>query len=233
MEYLKDKQHYIDLYDLSTIRECLNMIEVCTEAYVKGKNDLIAKDPDGKAQLAKASNWLTNQLLFQIVGARYRQKEEIIEKWMLEAKLKQDKYDFTDEPRGIRCPSCDKPMYVRIKHLETLDNPLRMMFLYECDTCHNKSWIYEDGQVYPSTPILCSKCKNEATISAIEKGKNKVVWKTSCSFCGFSEITTDDFTKSRIESEEREKEERNVLEKYQESYCSDTEGQKALEYIDG
>jgi len=208
------------------------MIEVCTEAYVKGKSELVAKDPNDKGQLAKASNWLTKQLLFQVVGARYRNKEEAIEKWMLEAKLKQDKYDFTNEPEGVRCPSCNKPMHVRIKHLETLDDTLRMMFLFGCDTCDKKSWIYEDGQVYPSTPILCSKCQHEATISTIEQGKDKVVWKTSCSSCGFSEITTDDFTKSRIENEEREKEERSLLEKYQENYCSDTEGQKALEYID-
>ena len=141
MEYLYDKQFYIDQYDLSTIKECRDMVEVCKQAYIKGKNDPIVKAPNGMGELAKAMNWMTNQLLFQIVAERFRHKEETIEKWMLEAKQKQDKYDNTHEPDNIRCPDCGVEMTVGIKNLDTIDDPPRMMFLFECPSCKKRRWI--------------------------------------------------------------------------------------------
>lgn len=232
MEYLYDKQFYIDRYDLSTIKECREMVEVCKQAYIKGKSDPIAKRSNGKGELAKASNWMTNQLMFQIIASRYRQKEETIEKWMLEAKLKQDKYDFTEEPKDIHCPDCDKIMTVGIKNLETFDDPLRMMFLFECPSCKKRHWIYEDGQERESHPTLCSKCNSEAEISVVKEGKDKTIWKTTCGSCGFTESHTDDFKKDRSEREKRETEEKHLLESYREIYCSEKAGIEALDYVD-
>jgi len=232
MEYLYDKQFYIDRYDLSTIKECRDMVEVCKQAYIKGKSDPIAKGPNGKGELAKATNWMTNQLLFQIIASRYRHKEETIEKWMLEAKLKQDKYDFTEEPKDIYCPDCNKVMTVGIKNLETFDDPLRMMFIFECPSCKKRHWIYEDGQERESHPTLCSKCNSEAEISVVKEGKDKIIWKTTCSSCGFTESHTDDFKKDRLEREKRETEEKHLLESYRNIYCSEKAGIEALDYVD-
>ncbi len=232
MDYLKDKQYYIDRYDLSTINDSLEMIDVCTKTYIKAKAEGASKGLTSKGDLAKSSNWFTNQLLFQIKGKRYRNKEETIKKWILEDTIKQDKYDTTPEPQKIRCPDCKKFMHVRIKQLETLDNPLRMMFLFECGSCKKRSWIYEDGQERPSTPTLCSKCKHEVAVSSVKEGKDRVVWKTTCSSCGFSETTIDDFKKSRLEWEKREKEEKHLLEVYWKHYCSEEAGKEALDYID-
>lgn len=232
MEYLYDKQFYIDRYDLSTIKECRDMVEVCKQAYIKGKSDPIAKGPNGKGELAKATNWMTNQLLFQIIASRYRKKEETIEKWMLEAKLKQDKYDLTEEPKDIHCPDCNKVMTVGIKNLETSDDPLRMMFLFECPSCKKRHWIYEDGQERESHPTLCSKCNSEVEVSVVKEGKDKIIWETTCSACGFTESHTDDFKKDRLEREKRETEEKRLLESYREIYCSEKAGIEALDYVD-
>lgn len=232
MEYLYDKQFYIDRYDLSTIRECRDVVEICKKAYIKGKSDPIAQGPDGVGELAKATNWMTNQLLFQIIGERYRRKEETTQGWILEATQKQDKYDSTEEPENIYCPNCNTQMKVGIKHLETFDNPLRMMFLFECPSCKKRRWIYEDGQERLSSTTLCSKCHKEAEVSIVKEGKDKVIWKTTCSSCGFSETRTDDFKKDRLERENRDAEEKSLLEKYRSLYCSEEAGKEALDYID-
>lgn len=55
MEYLYEKQFYIDRYDLLTIRECRDMVDVCKQANIKGKSDPIVKGPNGKGELAKAT----------------------------------------------------------------------------------------------------------------------------------------------------------------------------------
>jgi len=39
MDYLKDKQHYVDLYDLLTIKRCLRRIEFWKKVYQKHSKD--------------------------------------------------------------------------------------------------------------------------------------------------------------------------------------------------
>ncbi len=232
MEYLKEQQYYIDRYDLSTIQECLEMIDVCTKSYVEGKKKGATKGLTSEGEWAKTSNWMTNQLLFQIKGKRYKKKEEAIQKWLLEDQIKQFKYDNTVEPRGIRCPDCKKVMPARIKHLETLDDPIRMMFLFGCLICKKKRWIYEDGKEYESKPILCPKCNTEVEMSTVKEGKNEVIWKTTCRSCGFSKTTVDDFKKSRIDRQKQEENDKKLLETYRNQFCSEEKGKEALEYIE-
>jgi len=231
MKYLEDKQHYIDLYDLITIRNCLEMIDVCTKAYVEGLKKIDAKSKE-KAEFAKAANWAAGQYLFRIKGDRYGQKEETIQKWIGNDQIRQEKYDKTPEPHGILCPNCKKLMHVRLKDLENSDNPLRMMFLFECSPCKKKKWIYEDSTERQSTPFLCPKCKAEAEMKLIKEGKDKIIWKTICSSCRFTETTIDDFKKTRIEREKKEEKDKKLLEEYREAFCSEEKGKEAFEYIE-
>ncbi len=69
MDYLKDKQHYIDRYDLFTIEKCLELIDVHKHAYVECLKK-IASDEHSKAEMAKAANWYTGQMLFVIKADR-------------------------------------------------------------------------------------------------------------------------------------------------------------------
>ncbi len=230
MEHLKDRQYYIDRYDMATIKECLEMIDVCRAAYTKSLNSEETKK-FSKGDQAKASGWFANQLLFQIKAKRYSLKEETIQKWIEEDRVKQDKYDNTPEPKQ-KCPDCNKLMHVRIKHLEIFDDPLRMMFLFECSSCKKKHWIYENGTERESTPDLCPKCKAEVEISVVKESKDKVIWKTNCSSCGFSETTVNDFKKSRAESKKKEEEEKQSLEKYRERFCSEEKGKEAFTYTE-
>ncbi len=233
MDYLKDQQYYIDRYDLATIKKCLEMVEVCKIAYVKGKKEGTNKGLTSKGEWAKASNWLTNQILYQIVGEKFRRKEETINKWVNDDKLEQNKYDKTPEPQNVLCPECKTRMRVGLKQLDFIDGPLRMMFLFACDSCKKKLWVYEDGQIRKSEPQKCPQCASDVSVTLIKEGKNKVIWKTTCSSCGFSETTTDDFEKTRLEREEREKHDKNLLNTYRSVYCSDEAGKKAWQYIEG
>lgn len=233
MDYLKDKQYYIDRFDLSTINECLKMVDICTKAYVECKKNGINKGLTSAGEWAKTSNWLSNQLLYQTVGSRFRLKEETIGKWMSDDERQQNKYDNTPEPRDIFCPDCGKTMQVGIKVFEFVVTPVRMMFLFECTKCKKKHWVYEDGQIQKSEPPRCSQCAKDASMSLVEKGKDKIIWKITCSSCGFTETTVDNFEKNHLEQEKREKQDKYLLDTYRKVYCSDEAGKKALDYIDG
>lgn len=231
MEYLKDKQDYIDRYDLFTIKQCLEVVEFWRKAYKKHLTDKEA-EKFSAGDKAKGFNWITNQELYIIKAGRYQRKEETIEKWILEDKQKQEKYDTTHQPQRILCPDCKKPMLSSLKHLESFDEPMRMMFLFNCSSCKKKRWIYENGTERESTPSLCPKCKAEATVSLVKEGKKKVIWKTDCPSCGFTETTVDDFEKSRAEWKKQQDEEKKLLETHRETFCKDEEGKKSFEYIE-
>lgn len=230
MEHLKDKQHYIDQYDLFTIKKCLEAIERWRSAYAKYLDDEQAKEIP-IAEKAKFFNWIAQQEIFTIMAPRYKLKEETIQKWMVNDQIKQDQYDNTPEPKRIVCPKCKKLMHVRFKQLETLSDPLRMMFLFEC-TCKKKRWIYEDGTEWESTPILCTKCKKEVEMIPIKETTEKIVWKTTCSSCGFTETHTDELGKQRAEWKRKEDEDKQLLARYRERFCSEKEGKESLEYIE-
>ena len=102
MEYLKDKQHYIDLYDLFTVKECLRTIQVLQDIYQKVSKEKEVENlsPEEKKQ---GFNYLLNQKLFTQKGEEYRRKKETIQKWMERDKVKQDKFNNTTKPSGIHC----------------------------------------------------------------------------------------------------------------------------------
>lgn len=231
MKYLKEKQHYINRYDLFTIKECLEAVDSMRKDYVtKAKKE--KAEGLSKGERAKGYNWATNQMLYVIKAERYRPKDELIQKWMDQDQKKQEKYNTTPEPPHVQCPDCKNKMQPGLKHLETFDEPLRMMFLFTCPSCKKKRWIYEDGTERESEPNLCPKCKAEVKISVVKEGTKKVTWKTICSSCSFTETTVEDFEKSRAESKKKEEEEKKLLDTYQTRFCGDEEGKKSLDYIE-
>lgn len=231
MEHLKEEQYYIDRYDLYTIEKCLKSDEYWRNAY----SSFLKSEEGPKVSAgdkAKFFNWISNQEIFQIQGNRYGQKEETIKQWMDDDLIKQDKYDNTPEPKNIHCPDCKKIMHTKLKHLDTLDDSSRMMFLFECTSCKKKLWIYEDGSIYESNPALCPKCKAQVNMSTVKESKEKIVWKTICKSCGFAETTTDDLEKQRNERIKQKEEEKMLLERYRKDLCSDEIGKEMLEYVE-
>lgn len=230
-KYLKDKQYYIDRYDLITILKCLEAIDVHTSAYKE-----LLENEKGKefshADQAKGSNWLANQTLFVIKAKRYELKEQTIQHWMLDDQHLQEKYDTTESPKGIVCPQCHKGMKSISKFFDSMKEPLRMMFLFECSSCKTKKWIFEDGTERPSTPILCSKCSAIVDLSVVKESKDKIIWKSTCTSCGFSEKTVDDLKKDRLKREKLEKDKKELLDAYRNQFCSEEEGKKSFEYIE-
>jgi hypothetical protein len=231
MDYLKDKQFYIDSYDLGTIRECLDMLDLSKNTYVKMKKEAKAKNYS-KGETAKASNWMTNQLLFQIKAQRYGQKESTIQEWMDKDEKRQSKLDTTIAPENIRCLQCNNIMNTSFKQLDIITDSIKVMFLFSCESCKKKRWIYEDGTEWESKPNLCPKCNAEVNMNTIKESENKIIWKTVCPSCGFTETTEDDFEKSRIEWKKREEHEKKLLEVYRQEFASDEKGKEAFEYVE-
>ena len=180
MQYLKDKQHYIDSYDEGTVEECRwyekAFLEVPMEKY-KGKES----SPELRKSFAELS-------IYFIKGERFRNKQKVIEKWMELDKKRDEKLANTQPPQNIFCDNCFQRMIVDEKDLQLgFDNkPDRVEFYFICKPCKQIRFIYEDGEEYKIQPRLCPKC--QIVLDRIHKDEpKKFITIYSCSNCKYEE----------------------------------------------
>ncbi len=232
MDYLKTQNYYRDLYDLSTIKDCLRTIDMFKEMYRDSLKDKKIKDIPEDEKL-KSINYILNQKLFITTGERYRNRKKRIEEMMDEDKKKQEFYDTTSEPSNITCNNCNKRLISDTKMLEDyMDQPMKVLFFFPCKSCDVKCAVYNTGEEFETEPQLCPKCKSEINETHTIKGKPKakiIIWKRKCTSCDFAEEQIDDFEKKRSERKQREDDEKKLLEKYRDEFCLTEE--KGKEYI--
>lgn len=241
MQYLKNEQYYIDRYDLLTIKQCLDAREMFQKIYEDSfKSKELKHLP--KREKYKGANYMLYEHIYRVMTSAYKRKEETIQKWIDEDKLKQDKQDNAPVPDGIYCPLCNASMYFNsTKNLDyTYDSPIvRMMFLFKCSKCKKQQWVYDDGEIRVSEPDLCPKCKKEIEITVKRKGK-VITWKHKCKACGFTKTEVEDLAKKdkewgkkQVEWKKKEQEDKELLEKYRSEFClSDEEGKKHIETLE-
>lgn len=227
-EYLKQEQHYIDLYDLFTINECLDLIRFYQKVYKeKSTHEDLKKIPAEK--ILKGFSMVLNWNLYAIKGNSYKHKKERIQEWVNRDQKKQDKYNNTPEPT-FYCPSCKTQMESFHKTIDhtTDDQNLRILFFFKCPTCDKREGVYDTGEIRISKPYLCPKCNKEATYTHKERGKISK-WTTECKSCGYKNEEIDDFEKKHAEWDKKEQEDKALLEKYRKEYCLDEkEGEECL-----
>jgi DNA-directed RNA polymerase subunit RPC12/RpoP len=161
MQYLYKEQYYIDLYDLFTIKDCLEVVDTFRKIYKKSLSDKEMKDISEEDRL-RSFNQLLNWQLFTTQGERYRRKSKRISEMVEEARRKQDFYDNAKEPSNIACNTCGKKLFSETKILEDYsDSPMRVLFYFSCKTCKTKRAIYNTGEERVSKPLLCPKCSHD------------------------------------------------------------------------
>lgn len=227
MQYLKDEQYYFDLYDLHTIQECLRMISSFSESTPP---ELSTKKLS-KEQENVFKRRIAEVVVYYIKGDRYRNRSAAINLWIDKDRKRQEKEDDTLPPTDINCDFCVIPMKSVHKSLHHFDEPLRVLFFFDCPKCNKSKAYFDNGERYIPKPDLCEKCGSEVKRSHSQKGEVYTTI-TKCTSCDFVEKEVDDFKKSREESEEKEKQERALLKKYRAKFCmSDEEGGKYASHI--
>lgn len=231
MEYLKDKQQYIDRYDLHTIRECFKVVEMFHDIYDKSLTSEELKDISKKDKYSDTTKIMYWYLWFT-QAQEYKNKKETIERWVEDDQIKQEKYDSATEPRNICCPACNGVMKATgTKHLEDyMNQPMRVMFLFRCTKCKKQEWVYDNDEIRISKPDLCPKCNKEIEVTHKKSKSEKIItWTRKCKSCGHTETEVDDLGKSHQEYLQREQAEKELLEKYRAAFClTEEQGEKYL-----
>ena len=145
-KYLKEDRYYCDLYDLSTIKECLRICEFWENRIKELKDDEISVGGVG-----------LDLELYMGKGERYQRRWKVITEWMDLDRKRDEKMERTEEPEGIRCVECDSRMKVIFKDLYC--GSLKVLFLFECLNCKKRRGFFDDGEEYVSKGVRLSKAE--------------------------------------------------------------------------
>lgn len=230
MPYLKEKQYYIDLYDLHTIEQCLDY-------YWSMRNGMDMKrgeiknltDEEFQKESHKAISYTLNVLKIQ----RYRRKAETIAKWMDRDKRMQELLDNALPPIGIQCQHCSSQTKITSKDLmNAYDDDAYVLFMFECIKCKKRQALREDGSEWRYDPPKCQQCGSDLKSTSKDK-RDLLITLYSCSHCSNTKKDVYDFAKSRKEREAEEKRDKELLTKYRQEFCyDDTMGPKAVQNLD-
>lgn len=229
MDYLKDEEYYLDLYDLHTIEECLDHCRLIKNKISKDKDAHFAKY--SQEEFDSEVRKFLGMVLYTVKGERFLQKKETLEKWMTKDRRMQDMYDNTPPPSNIRCAVCGSETRMTFKNLhDSYESTARMTFMFECIKCKKCKALYEDGTEWKHEPSKCPKCgyllKDDLKI------KGDITTFTSvCKKCGYKNKDVSDHKKWREEQEAKEKRDKEILKKFRDEFClSDKDGQEYFEY---
>ena len=237
-KHLKDEQYYINLYDLLTIKDCLQTINFYSKP-VKATSLLEKKM--SPQQVKKAKILVLNIAIYYKKGERYRNKASTIREWMDKDKQKDEFVEGTSEPTNILCSHCGYKMKSTDKDLYDLDdNKMHVLFFFECPSCKKRKGIFENGEAYKSGLNNCPQCRREMNTTYKKKG-NVVTRIRKCTVCKFSETEVDDYDAQDAEWNKKKQADKELLEEYRASFClTEKEGQEyivsadqTLRFMDG
>ncbi|HMS23002.1 MAG TPA: hypothetical protein PKA38_04555 [Candidatus Levybacteria bacterium] len=230
MQYLKEDQYYIDLYDLHTIEECLDMYFSLKEGMEKERGKIKSLKPDDfDKEVHKGVSYTVNVIKIQ----RYRHKAGKIREWMDRDRKIQEKYDKATPPDDIYCAECFSATKVTSKDLlGSYEEKDKVMFMLACVKCNKRQAIYEDGTEWIYTPPKCPKCNSPLNHDS-KHTKNKLTTIYTCSSCSYKNEDVHDFKKSDEEREKKDARDKKLLGEYRKEFClDDEEGPKAVLNLD-
>lgn len=227
MDYLKDKQYYIDLYDLHTIEECLHWSSEIREKMEQSRDKLQKSKP--KINFDSELNKCCGFIVTGIKVSRYKSKASTLENWLKKDQELQQLYDETIPPKDIICPQCFSSMEVMDKTMHDSENP-KITFFCECKSCDKRRAIYADGTPWEYKRPRCKKCDVELKNKYEEDKENDTLTITTfCPNCEYKEVDFTDFKKHRQEMEKEENKKKCLLQKYRSRFClNEKDGEECL-----
>jgi len=215
MPFLKPEKHYADLYDLFTVKGGLRRQKLC-----------IPEDETIKSRWGAKVGEI-GMILWK--GERYSCKSETIMKWMELDRQRDHKMESTDPPFDVCCRKCGKPLEIASKDLWKMDDPMRILFIYECDTCDAIHGYFDNGAEYTVKPHLCSECHNAVRAQYLRQ-KDAITTAFLCQQCGHKDQEVINLDNNWLKKEQAD--DRQLLAKYRSTYClSDEEGKRHTQGI--
>lgn len=198
--YLKSEQHYIDIYDSGTIDYCRRFEK---GFQLKAEKLLPKKKPVTTTKTEGHPGGVVAVALYFYSGERAVKKEEAIQKWMQKDQARDEKLATAEPPDNIICPSCGDAMICNTKDLyHAYDFPLRVLFLFRCQSCNKGRGVFDDGKEWEMPKKICPQC-SAVLQEKNSRNKKAIITFYSCLNCPYKEKEV--FTLSSPPQEEESK----------------------------
>jgi hypothetical protein len=223
MNYLKDDNYYNNLYDLFTIKDCLDITRLYNQKLPVENNNL----KNGVKEIWK--NVFIDLRLYYKKGERYQNKAKTINEWKSKDTYLQDLENNTPPPRLPVCMNCNGSLKIIDKIIiDSLDQQPKVLFMSECESCRKRSSIFADGTSRVEKPQFCPKCSSVIT-TRYKRVKQVITTTSLCKNCGYKDSETLDLKADSDKYAQKQKDDRDLLEKYRSIYClNDKEGQQYI-----
>lgn len=218
MQYLREEQYYIDLYDLMTIKHCLHHMETMQSVYAKMNS---AKELNHMSDSEKTTQFdmLFDKYMAKILLNEYNGKEKLIAQWIERDRKRQDLEDNTPAPPNVLCDNCGAKMKATSHNLHSgLDEADRVIFFFNCSKCKARKAVFENGEKREHKPDLCKKCGAELEHNLKFEGDIET-WSTTCTGCDFKEVEVTNTKDEDAEREKQRKADQDLLAKYRDKFC--------------
>ena len=227
-KYLHEDQYYIDLYDLHTIKECLNRYRNIRESFKQKENTEEFKNLS-KEDLNNEVHKIASYAINLVKAERYARKKETIQKWMDRDRIEQKKFDNAVPPHGVLCKECFSETKLISKDLHNLyEENSQVLFMFECPNCKKRHAVYEDGTEWQHETPDCPECNSSLT-RKYEFVKNVLTTIYSCPNCSYKKEEVDDFNEIEKGQEIKKAGKNKLLAEYREEFCVDDKtGQEML-----
>ena len=220
MDYLKEEQYYIDLYDLFTIKQCLD----------SAKHAIKVPPQKPKGSKVKPISLTFDLFTYYVKGQRFVKKTETINEWINKDREKEERVKNATPPENVYCDFCSSGMDMTMRMLH--DDDKRVLFWFECPNCKKRKAIYDNGEVYKSKPDYCPECSAELKETFKRKGDVLTTF-IKCPNCHYKSTDVMDFEKDRKEWEEEKRKNKELLDKYRVKFCmNDKEGQEYISHVE-
>lgn len=144
--HLQDYIYYSELYDRMTIEDCARWDDTLTKA----KKEIDPQADPEKEKVRIAGGLVSELGLYFKKGEHYAKKDETIQKWMEDDRLKDEKVKNAIDPKGVRCLGCSSLFTNCISRdlMTDASGKDEVLFMFECEKCHKRRAYWENGKRY-------------------------------------------------------------------------------------
>lgn len=190
MQCLKSYQHYADLYDRNTVRECRWIEEhAVTPDHLRKKAKEDGKGFDDK-EIVRVANAAHNLHIYFYTGDRFLKKEETIKEWMSRDEKSDKFFENIKAPQNINCLTCGRLMFESSRHPQQGYKEVdRVLFFFDCPLEHiPRRAFYDNGEEFKREKPICPKCCTE--VSEEDKTtEEKFITIVTCPNCDYSDTS--------------------------------------------
>jgi hypothetical protein len=179
--YLKDRSHYEERYDRTTI----DIARIYDRNVCFDRKVLPAQ---GRRREMVFEAWMLHPSFHPFLLERADKREQTIAEWMKEDRKCDERFARAEEPRYL-CPQCDRRMDRQGKFLDSMTEVV--LFAMKCRDCKKRCIVDENGTPRRKRPIRCVKCKKEVKTTIEQRGE-VFEFTDTCRHCGHIEVTTDE-----------------------------------------